>query len=86
MSLIYPNTKQDEKKSTDAEFMKYAKIEMVKAPQTVLLLGSGGRECAMAAAIAESKLLRKLYIAPGNAGPLLMVPMSLSSIPPSMRR
>lgn len=68
MSLIYPNTKQDEKKSTDAEFMKYAKIEMVKAPQTVLLLGSGGRECAMAAAIAESKLLRKLYIAPGNAG------------------
>ena len=46
MSLIYPNTKQDEKKSTDAEFMKYAKIEMVKAPQTVLLLGSGGRECA----------------------------------------
>lgn len=68
MSLIYPNTKQDEKKSTDAEFMKYAKIEMVKAPQTVLLLGSGGRECAMAVAIAESKLLRKLYIAPGNAG------------------
>ena len=68
MSLIYPNTKQDEKKSTDAEFMKFAKIEMVKAPQTVLLLGSGGRECAMAAAIAESKLLRKLYIAPGNAG------------------
>lgn len=68
MSLIYPNTKQDEKKSTDIEFMKLLKIELASAPQTVLLLGSGGRECAMAAAIAESDRLKQLYIAPGNAG------------------
>ena len=34
----------------------------------VLILGSGGREHAMAWKIAQSNLLNKLYIAPGNAG------------------
>jgi phosphoribosylamine--glycine ligase len=34
----------------------------------VLLLGSGGREHAIAWKISESKLLTKLFIAPGNAG------------------
>ena len=34
----------------------------------VLILGSGGREHAFAWKIAQSKLLRNLYIAPGNAG------------------
>ena len=34
----------------------------------ILLLGSGGREHAMAAKIAESKLCEHLFIAPGNAG------------------
>ncbi len=34
----------------------------------VLLLGSGGREHAIATKIAESKLLNHLYIAPGNVG------------------
>lgn len=34
----------------------------------ILLLGSGGREHAMAAKIAESKPCNKLFIAPGNAG------------------
>lgn len=34
----------------------------------VLLLGSGGRESALAYKIAQSPLLDKLYIAPGNAG------------------
>ena len=34
----------------------------------VLILGSGGREHAMAWKIAQSKLLDKLFIAPGNAG------------------
>jgi len=34
----------------------------------VLLLGAGGRESAFAWAIAKSKLLNKLYIAPGNGG------------------
>ena len=34
----------------------------------VLILGSGGREHAMAWKISQSPLLKKLYIAPGNAG------------------
>ena len=34
----------------------------------VLLIGSGGREHALAWKIAQSKKLKKLYIAPGNAG------------------
>ena len=34
----------------------------------ILLLGSGGRECAIAWKIAQSKKVEKLYIAPGNAG------------------
>jgi len=34
----------------------------------ILLLGSGGREHAIAWKISQSKLLTKLYIAPGNAG------------------
>ena len=35
---------------------------------TVLLLGSGGRESALAWKINQSPLLEKLYIAPGNGG------------------
>jgi phosphoribosylamine--glycine ligase len=37
----------------------------------VLILGSGGREHAFAHQIAQSKLLTKLFIAPGNAGTAL---------------
>jgi phosphoribosylamine--glycine ligase len=34
----------------------------------ILLLGSGGRECAIARKLTESPLCEKLFIAPGNAG------------------
>ena len=34
----------------------------------VLLIGSGGREHALAWKIAQSEILEKLYCAPGNAG------------------
>ena len=34
----------------------------------ILLLGSGGREHALAWKIAQSNKCEKLYIAPGNAG------------------
>lgn len=34
----------------------------------VLILGSGGREHAIAWKVAQSSILRKLYVAPGNAG------------------
>ena len=37
-------------------------------PMNVLLIGSGGREHALAWAILASPLLGKLYCAPGNAG------------------
>ena len=42
-------------------------IEMVKAMR-ILLLGSGGREHALAWKISQSPKVEKLYIAPGNAG------------------
>jgi phosphoribosylamine--glycine ligase len=38
----------------------------------ILLLGSGGREHALAWKIAQSKLVEKLYITPGNAGTSLV--------------
>ena len=41
---------------------------MMKQKMTVLLLGSGGREHALAFAIARSPGLQKLYAAPGNPG------------------
>lgn len=34
----------------------------------VMLLGSGGRECALAWELAQSPLLKRLFIAPGNGG------------------
>ncbi len=34
----------------------------------IMLLGSGGRECALAWKLAQSPLMGKLYIAPGNGG------------------
>ncbi len=37
-------------------------------PMNILLLGSGGREHALAWKIAASPLVEKLYCAPGNAG------------------
>ncbi|HNS47456.1 MAG TPA: phosphoribosylamine--glycine ligase family protein, partial [Bacteroidales bacterium] len=47
----------------------------------VLLLGSGGREHALAWKMAQSKQLGHLFIAPGNAGTALVgtnVPMAVS--------
>lgn len=38
------------------------------APATVLLLGSGGREHALATALAASPGVSTVYVAPGNAG------------------
>lgn len=40
----------------------------MQQPIDILLLGSGGRESALAWKISQSQLLGKLYIAPGNGG------------------
>ena len=40
--------------------------------ERILLLGSGGREHALAWKIAQSPKLEKLFIAPGNAGTALV--------------
>ncbi len=42
--------------------------DSISALMNILLLGSGGREHALAWKIAQSSLLSKLFIAPGNAG------------------
>ena len=51
---------------------KYTELEKLKIniyrDMKILLLGSGGREHALAWKIAQSKKVEKLYIAPGNAG------------------
>lgn len=44
------------------------KVRRYKRRYRVLLLGSGGREHAIAWKMAQSQRLEKLYIAPGNAG------------------
>ena len=45
----------------------FPNIELKKAMK-ILLLGSGGREHALAWKISQSPKVEKLYIAPGNAG------------------
>ena len=52
----------------------------------ILLLGSGGREHALAWKIAASPLTDKLYCAPGNAGIAQEAEMRARSISPTMRR
>lgn len=47
----------------------------------ILLLGSGGREHALAWKIAQSPKVEKLYIAPGNAGTNAVGRMSTSKLP-----
>jgi phosphoribosylamine--glycine ligase len=58
----------------------------------VLLLGSGGREHAMAWKLSQSSLLSKLYVAPGNAGTdqiatnVALNPMDFSAVDRYIRR
>lgn len=58
----------------------------------VLLLGSGGREHAMAWKLSQSSLLSKLYVAPGNAGTeqiatnVSVNPMDFSAVDRYIRR
>lgn len=61
---IYPVSSQPEK----SPFNAGETLQEKTSPLTVLLLGSGGRECALAWKIAQSPALKHLYIAPGNGG------------------
>ena len=63
-TLRYPVSTQPEK----SPFNAGETLQEKTSPVTVLLLGSGGRECALAWKIAQSPMLRRLFIAPGNGG------------------
>lgn len=67
MSLIY---KKDEEEKKDKDIL-LQDVLMEKRPKkrlNILLLGSGGRECAIAWKLSQSLLVNKLFIAPGNGG------------------
>ena len=46
----------------------YTEFEQQLTPMNILLLGSGGREHALAWKLSQSRLCSQLFIAPGNAG------------------
>ena len=57
----------------DAVDFKDIQAQFITAvEQNVLVLGSGGREHALAWKIAQSEKVSKVYIAPGNAGTALV--------------
>ncbi|MDE5650565.1 MAG: phosphoribosylamine--glycine ligase [Duncaniella sp.] len=62
--MRYPVNNQPEK----SPFNAGETLQEQSSKLNVLLLGSGGRECALAWKIAQSPRLEKLYIAPGNGG------------------
>lgn len=63
-TLRYPVNNQPEK----SPFNAGETLQEQSSKLNVLLLGSGGRECALAWKIAQSPRLEKLFIAPGNGG------------------
>lgn len=63
-TIKHPVSNQPEK----SPFNAGETLQEKTSPMTVLLLGSGGRECALAWKIAQSPALKHLYIAPGNGG------------------
>ncbi len=48
--------------------MNYFYNLIIKKPMNILILGSGGRECTFAWKLAQSNKVKKVFIAPGNAG------------------
>ena len=58
----------------------YRRAGVSKATMNVLLLGSGGREHAIAIALAKSPLLTRLFAAPGNPGTATLAPSAALDI------
>ncbi len=64
--------------------LKEQTLQMREKTMRVLLVGSGGREHALAATLARSPLLTALFIAPGNPGTAELgvnVPIGAENVP-----
>ncbi len=59
---------KEQKSDKDYLFNEARYEKRPKERLNILLLGSGGRECAMAWKLSSSVILEKLFIAPGNGG------------------
>lgn len=66
MSIAY--RVKEEKRDDALSFTELVEERRASGRLNVLLLGSGGRECALAWKIAMSDIVEQLYIAPGNGG------------------
>lgn len=67
MSLI---VRKEKEKKNDKDFIwdEYYMEKQIQKRLNILLLGSGGREAAIAWKLSQSELLNRLFIAPGNGG------------------
>ena len=66
--VMYPG----ENKKDTVNFKDVQAQYITAVERNVLVLGSGGREHALAWKIAQSEKVSKVYIAPGNAGTALV--------------
>ena len=64
ITLRHPVSNQPEK----SPFNAGETLQEQTSKLNVLLLGSGGRECALAWKMAQSPRMEKLFIAPGKGG------------------
>ncbi len=67
MSISFPK-KEKEFNANDISLVELIEDKRKVAPKRILLLGSGGREAAIAWKIAQSPRTEQLFIAPGNGG------------------
>ena len=75
-------------KIVNAPIKYYFCVQNQITNMNILLLGSGGREHALAWKMAQSPALNKLFIAPGNPGTATLgtnIPVSADDFPASLR-
>ena len=68
MSILYFKKKDERADDKTVDFDSVMEAKRIQGLLRVLLIGSGGREAAMAWKIVASEIVDKLYIAPGNGG------------------